>query len=133
MENLESELLGALEKSSLPRTPILARWATQYMAAFEQQGISLSADDAVNMVENEFPKLIKGVLSSTKDVAQLKQLLGPETVKALLDDSVAAVKRAEQPFSKEKKISPETSGSQSKPKQKESMNNYFERLRRGEI
>jgi len=133
VENLESELLGALEKSSLPRTPILAKWATQYLAAFDAQGINLSAEDAVNMVEAEFPKLIKGVLSSTKDVAQLKQLLGAETVKMLLDDSVAAVKRAEQPFSKEKKISPETSESQSKPKQKESMNTYFERLRRGEV
>ena len=133
VENLETELLGALEKSSLPRTPVLAKWATQYMAAFDQQGISISAEDAVKLVENEFPQLIKGVLSSTKDVAQLKQLLGAETVKMLLDDSVAAVKRAEQPFSKEKKISPETSESQSKPKQKESMNTYFERLRRGEI
>ena len=133
VENLESELLGALEKSSLPRTPVLAKWATQYMAAFDQQGINISAEDAVKLVENEFPQLIKGVLSSTKDVAQLKQLLGAETVKMLLDDSVAAVKKAEQPFSKEKKVSPETSGSQSKPKQKESMNTYFERLRRGEV
>ena len=133
VENLESELLGALEKSSLPRTPILAKWATQYLAAFDAQGINLSAEDAVNMVEAEFPKLIKGVLSSTKDVAQLKQLLGAETVKMLLDDSVAAVKRAEQPFAKEKSISRETSESQSKPKQKESMNTYFERLRRGEV
>ena len=133
VENLETELLGALEKSSLPRTPILAKWATQYLAAFDAQGISLSAEDAVKMVEAEFPKLITGVLSNTKDVSQLKALLGKDVVKALLDDSVAAVKKAEQPFSKEKKISPETSGSQSKPKQKEPMSNYFERLRRGEI
>ena len=133
VENLETELLGALEKSSLPRTPILAKWATQYLAAFDAQGINLSAEDAVKMVEAEFPKLITGVLSNTKDVSQLKALLGKDVVKMLLDDSVAAVKKAEQPFSKEKKISPETSESQSKPKQKESMNNYFERLRRGEI
>lgn len=133
VENLETELLGALEKSSLPRTPILAKWATQYLAAFDAQGINLSAEDAVKMVEAEFPKLITGVLSNTKDVSQLKALLGKDVVKALLDDSVAAVKRAEQPFAKEKSISRETSESQSKPKQKESMNTYFERLRRGEV
>ena len=133
VENLETELLGALEKSSLPRTPILAKWATQYLAAFDAQGITLSAEDAVKMVEAEFPKLITGVLSNTKDVSQLKALLGKDVVKALLDDSVAAVKKAEQPFAKEKSISRETSGSGSKPKQKEPMSNYFERLRRGEI
>ena len=133
VENLDTELLGAREESSLPRTPILAKWATQYLAAFDAQGITLSAEDAVKMVEAEFPKLITGVLSNTKDVSQLKALLGKDVVKMLLDDSVAAVKKAEQPFAKEKSISRETSSSGSKPKQKESMNTYFERLRRGEV
>lgn len=134
VEALEGELLGALEKSSLPRTPVLAKWATQYMAAFDAQGVTITADQAVKMVEKEFPQLISSVLSSTTDVQQLKALLGKDVVKKLLDDSVAAVKKAEQPFTKEKQTSRETSGSSNgKPRQKESMNNYFERLRRGEI
>lgn len=134
VEMLETELLSALEKSSLPRTPILAKWATQYLAAFDAKGVTLSAEDAVRMVENEFPTLVANVLSSTKDVQQLKALLGKETVKKLLDDSVAAVKTAEKPFTKDKQLSRETSSSDnSKPKQKESMNNYFERLRRGNL
>ena len=133
VEALESDLLGALEKSSLPRTPILAKWATQYMAAFDAQGVTISADQAVKMVEKEFPQLISSVLSQTSDVQQLKALLGKDVVKKLLDDSVAAVKKAEQPFAKEKQTSREASGSDSKPKQKESMNNYFERLRRGQL
>jgi DNA-binding transcriptional MerR regulator len=134
VEALESDLLGALEKSSLPRTPVLAKWATQYMAAFDAQGVTISADQAVKMVEKEFPQLISSVLSQTTDVQQLKALLGKDVVKKLLDDSVAAVRKAEQPFAKEKQISRETSGNAgNKPRQKESMNNYFERLRRGEV
>ena len=133
VQKLETDLLSALEKSSLPRTPVLAKWATQYMAAFDAQGVELSAGDAVKMVEQEFPELILSVLSSTKDVGQLKQLLGKDIVKKLLDDSVAAVKKAEQPFAKEKPSREVSSQGESKPKQKENMSNYFERLRRGQI
>lgn len=133
MEQLENELLGALGKSSLPRTPILAKWAVQYMSAYDAQGISLSADQAVKLVEKEFPQLVQSVLS-TMDVQGLKQFLGKSLVKQLLDDSVKAVKQAEAPFTKEgKQTSREASQSSSKPKQKIAMSDYFEKLRRGEI
>lgn len=134
MEQLENELLGALGKSSLPRTPILAKWAVQYMSAYDAQGVSLSADQAVKLVEKEFPQLVQSVLS-TMDVQGLKQFLGKSLVKQLLDDSVKAVKQAEAPFTKEgKQTSREASQSSSnKPKQKMVMSDYFEKLRRGEI
>lgn len=134
VEALETELLTALEKSSLPRTPVLAKWATQYLAAFDSKGISMSAEDAVKIVEKEFPTLVANVLSNTKDVQQLKALLGKETVKKLLDDSVAAVKAAEKPFTKDKKPSRETSSDTARQDgPKESMTNYFDRLRRGNL
>lgn len=133
MEQLEKELLGALGKSKLPRTPILAKWAVQYMSAYDAQGVSLSADQAVKMVEKEFPQLVQSVLSSM-DVQGLKQFLGKSLVKQLLDDSVKAVKQAEAPFTKEaKQASREASQGGNKPKQKMVMSNYFEKLRRGEI
>lgn len=134
MEHLENELLGALSKSKLPRTPILAKWAVQYMSAYDAQGVSLSADQAVKLVEKEFPQLVQSVLS-TMDVQGLKQFLGKSLVKQLLDDSVKAVKQAEAPFTKEgKQTSREASQSNSnKPKQKMVMSDYFEKLRRGEI
>lgn len=133
MEQLENELLGALGKSSLPRTPILAKWAVQYMSAYDSQGVQLSADQAVKLVEKEFPQLVQSVLS-TMDVQGLKQFLGKSLVKQLLDDSVKAVKQAEAPFTKEaKQTSREASQGSSKPKQKIAMGDYFEKLRRGEI
>lgn len=134
MEHLENELLGALSKSKLPRTPILAKWAVQYMSAYDAQGVSLSADQAVKLVEKEFPQLVQSVLS-TMDVQGLKQFLGKSLVKQLLDDSVKAVKQAEAPFTKEgKQTSREASQSSgNKPKQKMVMSDYFEKLRRGEI
>jgi uncharacterized protein YbcI len=133
MEQLENELLGALGKSSLPRTPILAKWAVQYMSAYDSQGVQLSADQAVKLVEKEFPQLVQSVLS-TMDVQGLKQFLGKSLVKQLLDDSVKAVKQAEAPFTKEaKQTSREASPSSNKPKQKMVMSDYFEKLRRGEI
>lgn len=133
MEQLETELLGALGKSSLPRTPILAKWAVQYMSAYDAQGVQLSADQAVKLVEKEFPQLVQSVLS-TMDVQGLKQFLGKSLVKQLLDDSVKAVKQAEAPFTKEaKQTSREASQSSNKPKQKMVMSDYFEKLRRGEI
>lgn len=133
MEQLENELLGALGKSSLPRTPILAKWAVQYMSAYDSQGVQLSADQAVKLVEKEFPQLVQSVLS-TMDVQGLKQFLGKSLVKQLLDDSVKAVKQAEAPFTKEaKQTSREASQSSNKPKQKMVMSDYFEKLRRGEI
>jgi DNA-binding transcriptional MerR regulator len=133
MQALEEELLGALSKSNLPRTPVLAKWAVQYMSAYDAQGIQLSADQAVKIVEREFPQLVQSVLS-TMDVQGLKQFLGKSLVKQLLDDSVKAVKQAEAPFTKEaKQTSREASQSSSKPKQKMVMSDYFEKLRRGEI
>jgi len=133
MQHLEAELLGALGKSNLPRTPVLAKWAVQYMSAYDSQGISLSADQAVKLVEKEFPQLVQSVLSSM-DVQGLKQFLGKSLVKQLLDDSVKAVKQAEAPFTKEaKQTSREASQSGNKPKQKMVMSDYFEKLRRGEI
>lgn len=133
MQQLENELLGALGKSSLPRTPILAKWAVQYMSAYDAQGVHLSADQAVKLVEKEFPQLVQSVLS-TMDVQGLKQFLGKSLVKQLLDDSVKAVKQAEAPFTKEaKQTSREASQSSNKPKQKMVMSDYFEKLRRGEI
>ena len=133
MQQLEEELLGALSKSSLPRTPVLAKWAVQYMSAYDSQGVHLSADQAVKIVEKEFPQLIQSVLSSM-DVQGVKQFLGKSLVKQLLDDSVKAVKQAEAPFTKEtKSASRETSQSGTKSKQKMAMGDYFEKLRRGEI
>lgn len=133
MAQLEEELLGALSKSKLPRTPILAKWAVQYMSAYDAQGVHLSADQAVKLVEKEFPQLVQSVLS-TMDVQGLKQFLGKSLVKQLLDDSVKAVKQAEAPFTKEaKQTSREVSQSGNKPKQKIAMGDYFEKLRRGEI
>lgn len=133
MQQLEEELLGALAKSSLPRTPVLAKWAVQYMSAYDAQGINLTADQAVKIVEKEFPQLVQSVLS-TMDVQNVKQFLGKSLVKQLLDDSVKAVKQAEAPFTKEaKQTSREASQSSNKPKQKIAMGDYFEKLRRGEI
>lgn len=133
IEQLENELLGALGKSNLPRTPILAKWAVQYMSAYDAQGVHLSADQAVKLVEKEFPQLVQSVLSAM-DVQGLKQFLGKSLVKQLLDDSVKAVKQAEAPFTKESKQgSREASQSSNKPKQKMVMSDYFEKLRRGEI
>ena len=133
MQQLEEELLGALSKSNLPRTPILAKWAVQYMSAYDAQGVSLSAEAAVKIVEREFPQLVQSVLS-TMDVQGVKQFLGKSLVKQLLDDSVKAVKQAEAPFTKEaKQVSREASDSGNKPRQKMAMGNYFEKLRRGEI
>lgn len=133
MQQLEEELLGALSKSNLPRTPVLAKWAVQYMSAYDAQGVNLTADQAVKIVEKEFPQLVQSVLS-TMDVQGLKQFLGKSLVKQLLDDSVKAVKQAEAPFTKEaKQSSREASQSSSKPKQKMPMSDYFEKLRRGEI
>lgn len=133
MQQLEAELLGALGKSNLPRTPVLAKWAVQYMSAYDSQGVSLSADQAVKLVEKEFPQLVQSVLSNM-DVQGLKQFLGKSLVKQLLDDSVKAVKQAEAPFTKESKMtSREASQSGGKPKQKIAMGDYFEKLRRGEI
>lgn len=133
MQQLEEELLGALSKSNLPRTPVLAKWAVQYMSAYDAQGVNLTADQAVKIVEKEFPQLVQSVLS-TMDVQGLKQFLGKSLVKQLLDDSVKAVKQAEAPFTKEaKQTSREASQSSNKPKQKMVMSDYFEKLRRGEI
>lgn len=133
MQQLEEELLGALSKSNLPRTPVLAKWAVQYMSAYDAQGVNLTADQAVKIVEKEFPQLVQSVLS-TMDVQGLKQFLGKSLVKQLLDDSVKAVKQAEAPFTKEaKQSSREASQSSNKPKQKIQMSDYFEKLRRGEI
>lgn len=133
MAQLEEELLGALSKSNLPRTPVLAKWAVQYMSAYDAQGVHLSADQAVKIVEKEFPQLVQSVLSGM-DVQGVKQFLGKSLVKQLLDDSVKAVKEAEAPFTKEsKQVSRAASDSSSKPRQKVAMSNYFEKLRRGEI
>lgn len=133
MVQLEEELLGALSKSTLPRTPILAKWAVQYMSAYDSQGISLTADQAVKIVEKEFPQLVQSVLSSM-DVQGVKQFLGKSLVKQLLDESVKAVKQAEAPFTKEtKQVSREASQSGGKSKQKIAMGDYFEKLRRGEL
>jgi len=99
VDNFETELFESLSKSSLPKDPMLAKMTAQYMHSSELKGVSLSAQDAVKIVEKEFPKMLSGVLGQM-DPEGLKKFLGADVLKKLADDRVSAVRNAEQPFSK---------------------------------
>lgn len=96
---IEEQLVDALMSSSLPKDPLLGKFALQYMAADEAKGLEPDAKRAVKMVERELPMIFQGLLSKM-DVNGLKGFLGDNLLKQLREDAVQQVKKAESPFSK---------------------------------
>jgi len=136
-QRLENELVNALEKADMPRNPVLAKWTAQIMHAYEQQGVTIDAEDAAQMVKKEFTKNVTDMLSGM-DASKLKAFLGEGTLKKLRQDDVNSIRTTETPFAKksvnqERKIEPmnrQTNDSEGGSRATNSRDAFLDNLRR---
>jgi hypothetical protein len=98
---VENNLLDALESSKLPRDPLMAKFALQYMAADEARGLEPDPVRAVKLVEREMPLLVGSILNGM-DIETRKRFLGKEVLESLRKDALAQVQKSEAPFAKPK-------------------------------
>lgn len=131
IEAFETEMFEALTRSELPKDPSFARAAALKMKAAEQKGIELSANDAVKLVEADFMNNLQSILPKL-GVKQLKKFLGEQAIKDILNDSTSALKEASAPFGKPSNgPRQEHRGSKKEEGPKESMRDYFIKLKSG--
>lgn len=127
LEKLESDLVDALEKSVLPPSPIMAKFAANYMSAAMANGIDLSPAEAVKLVEQDQITMAKQLVNGLP-VSKLEEILGPKVVKAIRDAGVEAIKK------NESKLKPSPAAAAPKPAPKpegpKKAASFFDQLRR---
>lgn len=113
LQALDKEMGDAFKVSGLPKKKFFMQWATAIMhdslvrAEHEQfekgyiENQPLSAKDAVAIVKDKFPVLLKESLQ-TLEVSQLRDMLGEEILEKIRQDNIARV--TNQSAAKEKPV-----------------------------
>lgn len=106
IQRLDTELAEAFSKSGLPRskfylqqaTAIMLNDLTRYQAEVERDGFAsrdpLSADEALGIVKESVPNLIKETLSGL-ELNQLRELLGSDLLNKIREDDIKRVQKPE--------------------------------------
>lgn len=99
LTRLDEEIAQAVEKSGLPKHPILGKMAINYMASFGERGIDLSAADAMKHVASDWDQIITSVFSEM-DAKSVKKYLKADHVKGLREEALIEYQAKQKPFDK---------------------------------
>lgn len=85
------QIISALEKSPLPKTPATVKRMAYYLAQSIKQGIKMEAKDVIPMVKADYENDLKSILGGLPE-EEVYSTLGPEIVKKLRKQDVQKVK-----------------------------------------
>lgn len=98
-ENYQKTIIGALEKSGLPKTPELVKRMASIMHKNISLGLELDADDLAAEVKKEYTGLVGSTLKDAS-VEQLLTILTPEQIKQLRLHAVKELQAKQSGFNK---------------------------------
>lgn len=130
---LETGVVEALKDAKMPKSALTLKAVAQHMLEAHRNGVELSPKDAVKLAQEQFHNEIAELLPQL-GMDFIKRVLGAKGLAALREDSVAEVKKAAEPFPKPQPKPRSEAGKQAKQDSEPmSTDEYFRRLRRGQI
>lgn len=130
---LETGVIEALKDAKMPKSALTLKAVAQHMLEAHRNGVELSPKDAVKLAQEQFHNEIAELLPQL-GMDFIKKVLGAKGLAALREESVAEVKKAAEPFPKPQPKPRSEAGKQAKQDSEPmSTDEYFRRLRRGQI
>jgi hypothetical protein len=126
-QDIQGQIISTLESSGLPKSPHTVKRMAYYMHQGLQRGMSLTAQDVVSLVKNDYIQEQKALFGSL-DGELLIQMLGDDVATKIRKHDISKIKSPQKQLSTPAKQAEGSSRPASKQEKKMSMEDWKEKM-----